>query len=117
MDKEVRSESYLCDDAEILVAAFGTTARIARSAINNLRKEGIRIGMVRPITLYPFPTQTIRDLASSLKHVLVVEMNMGQMLEDVQTAVCGKAPVSFFGHAGGIAPSVKEIEDRVRSIL
>jgi 2-oxoglutarate ferredoxin oxidoreductase subunit alpha len=117
MDREVRSEADLCDDAEILVAAFGTTARIARSAINNLRKEGIRIGMVRPITLYPFPTQTIRDLASSLKHVLVVEMNMGQMLEDVQTAVCGKAPVSFFGHAGGIAPSVKEIEDRVRSIL
>jgi len=73
--------------------------------------------MLRPITLYPFPKEKIRELATGLKGVLVVEMNMGQMVEDVEAAVCGKAPVSFFGHAGGIAPSVKEIEEQIRAVL
>ena len=117
MEKEVRFEAYRCDGAEILLCAFGTTARIARSAINNLRNEGIKVGMLRPITLYPFPKEKIRELATGLKGVLVVEMNMGQMVEDVEAAVCGKAPVSFFGHAGGIAPSVKEIEEQIRAVL
>jgi len=117
MEKEVRFEAYLCKDAEILLSAFGTTARIARSAINNLRNEGIKVGMLRPITLFPFPSRKLAELASGTKHVLVVEMNMGQMVEDVEAAVCGKAKVSFFGHAGGIAPSVREIEDRIRAIL
>ena len=117
MEKEVRFEAYLCEDAEILLSAFGTTARIARSAINNLRNEGIKVGMLRPITLFPFPSRKLAELASGTKHVLVVEMNMGQMVEDVEAAVCGKAKVSFFGHAGGIAPSVREIEDRIRAIL
>ncbi|MFA5622189.1 MAG: 3-methyl-2-oxobutanoate dehydrogenase subunit VorB [Thermovirgaceae bacterium] len=117
MAKEVRFEAYHCDDAEVLLCAFGTTARIARSAINNLRNEGKKIGMLRPITLYPFPKEKIRELASGIKHVLVVEMNMGQMVEDVEAALCGKAPVSFFGRAGGIAPSVKEIEEQLRAVL
>lgn len=117
MEIEVRYEAYKCQDAEILLSAFGTTARIARSAINNLRNEGVKVGMLRPITLFPFPKDILKDLASSARHVLVVEMNMGQMVEDVQAAVCGKAPVSFFGHAGGIAPSVKEIEEQIRAIL
>ncbi len=117
MEKETRFEAFQCDDAEVILAAFGTTARIARSAINNLRREGVKVGLLRPITLFPFPSEKINDLAASAKHVLVVEMNMGQMVEDVRAAVCGKAPVSFFGHAGGIAPSVKEIEDQIRAIL
>jgi len=96
MEKEVRFEAFQCDDAEILLSAFGTTARIARSAINNLRREGAKVGMLRPITLFPFPDKKINELASRAKHVLVVEMNMGQMVEDVRAAVCGKAPVSLF---------------------
>ncbi len=117
MEKEVRFEQYQCEDADIILAAFGTTARIARSAINNLRKEGVKVGMLRPITLFPFPKDIMAKLAEKAKHVLVVEMNMGQMVEDVQAAVCGKAPVAFFGHAGGIAPSVREIEDQIRAII
>jgi 2-oxoglutarate ferredoxin oxidoreductase subunit alpha len=117
MQKEVRWEEYRTDDAEYLLAAFGTTARIARSAISNLRDEGVKVGMIRPITLYPFPQDQIRKLSEQVKHVLVVEMNTGQMLEDVQAAVCDRAPVSFFGRCGGIAPSVKEIEDKLRELL
>ncbi len=117
MQKEIRYEEYYTDDAEYLLAAFGTTARIARSAIANLREEGVKVGMIRPITLYPFPAEQIRRLAEKMKHVLVVEMNTGQMLEDVQAAVCDRAPVSFFGRCGGIAPSVKEIEDKFRELL
>lgn len=117
MEKEVRFENFHCDDAEIVLSAFGTTARIARSAITKLRSEGVKVGMLRPITLFPFPSAKISEIASNARHFLVVEMNMGQMVEDVRAAVCGKAPVSFFGHAGGIAPSVKEIEDQIRAIL
>ncbi len=117
MQKEIRYEEFYTDDAEYLIAAFGTTARIARSAISNLREEGVKVGMIRPITLYPFPGEQIRKLSEKVKQVLVVEMNTGQMLEDVQAAVCDRAPVTFYGRCGGIAPSVKEIEDKLRELL
>ncbi|MEA3508461.1 MAG: 3-methyl-2-oxobutanoate dehydrogenase subunit VorB [Synergistota bacterium] len=116
MQKEVRFEEYMMEGAETVIAAYGTTARIARSAVDNLREKGVAVGMFRPITLYPFPHEKLANLPSTVKNVLVVEMNMGQMLEDVQAAVCGSAPVSFFGHAGGIAPSVKEIEEQICAI-
>jgi len=116
-EEEVRYEEFYADDADVLIAAFGTTARIAKSAIVNLRKEGKKVGMVRPITLFPFPYDVIKERASKAKHVLVLEMNMGQMLEDVKLAVGERAPVSFFGHAGGISHSVKEIEEKIREIL
>ena len=116
-EEEVRYEEFYADDADVLIAAFGTTARIAKSAIINLRKEGKKVGMVRPITLFPFPYDVIKERASKAKHVLVLEMNMGQMLEDVKLAVGERTPVSFFGHAGGISHSVKEIEEKIREIL
>jgi 2-oxoglutarate ferredoxin oxidoreductase subunit alpha len=117
MQKEVRFEEYCTEDAEYLIAAFGTTARIARSAIANLRDEGVKVGMIRPVTLYPFPKERIRQLSEKARHVFVVEMNTGQMLEDVQAAVCDRAPVSFYGRCGGISPSVKEIEEKLRELL
>jgi 2-oxoglutarate ferredoxin oxidoreductase subunit alpha len=116
-EEEVRYEEFHAEDAEVLIVAFGTTARIAKSAILNLRKEGKKVGMIRPITLFPFPYDAVKEKSDKAKHVLVIEMNMGQMLEDVKLAVGERAPISFFGHAGGIAHSVQEIEDKIREIL
>jgi len=113
---EVRYESYQMEDAEIVLTAYGTTARIARSAIINLREEGIPVGMIRPITLFPFPYAPFDALPKSVKNVLVVEMSMGQMIDDVKIGVGKDIPISFFGRCGGIAPSVKEIEDQIRKI-
>ena len=113
---EVRYESYQMEDAEIALAAYGTTARIARSAIMNLRKEGIPVGMIRPITLFPFPYAPFENLPGSVKNVLVVEMSLGQMIDDIKIGVGKGLPISFYGRTGGIAPSVKEIEDQIRKI-
>jgi 2-oxoglutarate ferredoxin oxidoreductase subunit alpha len=113
---EVRYESYQMEGAEIVLAAYGTTARIARSAIMNLRKEGVPVGMIRPITLFPFPYAPFETLPKSTKNILVVEMSMGQMIDDVKIGVGKDIPISFYGRSGGIAPSVKEIEDQIRKI-
>jgi 2-oxoglutarate ferredoxin oxidoreductase subunit alpha len=113
---EVRYESYRTDDAEIVLAAYGTTARIARSAINELRREGLRVGMIRPISVYPFPYAPFENLPGSVKNVLVVEMSCGQMIDDVRIGVGRTVPVHFCGRVGGIAPSVDEIEARIREI-
>jgi 2-oxoglutarate ferredoxin oxidoreductase subunit alpha len=114
---EVRYESYQMEGAEIVLAAYGTTARIARSAIMNLRKEGVPVGMIRPITLFPFPYAPFENLSpEKIKDILVVEMSMGQMIDDVKIGVGKDIPISFFGRCGGIAPSVKEIEDQIRKI-
>ncbi len=114
---EVRYESYQMEGAEIVLAAYGTTARIARSAIMNLRREGIPVGMIRPITVFPFPYAPFENLSpKSVKEILVVEMSMGQMIDDVKIGVGKDIPISFFGRCGGIAPSVKEIEDQIRKI-
>ncbi len=115
-ENEVRYESYQMEDAEIVLAAYGTTARIARSAIMNLRKEGISVGMIRPITLFPFPYAPFENLPGSVKNVLVVEMSLGQMIDDIKIGVGKDLPISFYGRCGGIAPSVKEIEDQIRKI-
>jgi 2-oxoglutarate ferredoxin oxidoreductase subunit alpha len=104
-----RAETYLIDDAEIVVVAFGASARIARSAVNKAREEGIAAGLIRPITLWPFPVDTIQRAAGHAKAFLTVEMNMGQMVEDVRLAVNGRAPVEFFGHTGGIIPTPAEV--------
>lgn len=104
---EVRVEEYLTEDAEVVVVAFGAAARIARSAVNDARARGIKAGLIRPITLWPFPARAIK--ACSAKAFLVVEMNMGQMVEDVRLAVEGAAPVEFFGRAGGVIPRPDEV--------
>ncbi len=114
-EHEVMVELQHVDDAEIAVVAFGTAARIAKSAIDIVRSEGIRAGLIRPITLYPFPEKAIAAAAEHVKRFLVVEMNMGQMVEDVRLAVNGRAPVSFYGRPGGAILVVEDIAQRIRS--
>ncbi len=106
---EVMYETYDCEDAEYLFAAFGSCARITRKAMEMARKKGIKVGLVRPISLYPFPTDAIYELGSKVKGILSVEMNAGQMVEDVKLAVNGKTKVEHFGRFGGVIPSPEEI--------
>ena len=116
-ETEVRYESYLLDDAELVVVAFGATSRICRSAVNEARAQGLKVGLFRPITLWPFPVKQLRQLADQTKHILTVEMNMGQMVNDVRLAVEGAAPVSFYGRTGGMVPTPQEVLTKMREIL
>jgi 2-oxoglutarate ferredoxin oxidoreductase subunit alpha len=113
---EVRFEPYLVDDAKIVIAAYGTVARIAKTAIKILREKGLKVGMLRPISLYPFPYQAFAKLAETVKHFLVVEMSMGQMVEDVKLGICGKSQVHFYSRVGGMVPSYEEIVTEVERI-
>lgn len=106
---EQRAEEYLTEDADIIVVAFGASSRIVRSAVNKAREKGIKAGLIRPITLWPFPTDVISAAADRAKAFLTVEMNMGQMVDDVRLVVCGRKPVEFFGRAGGIIPTPVEV--------
>ena len=113
---EVRLESYLTEDAEVVIAAYGTVARIAKTAIKILREKGLKVGLLRPISLYPFPYEAFAKMAERVKSFLVVEMSMGQMLEDVQLALCGKSQLHFYSRVGGIVPSYEEIVGEVERI-
>jgi 2-oxoglutarate ferredoxin oxidoreductase subunit alpha len=115
-ENEVRCEEYMTDDADIILVAFGITARIAKSAIADMRKTGIKAGLLRPITLWPFPKKKLAELADTAKVFLSVEMSMGQMVDDVRLAVGGKRPVHFFGRTGGIIPSVEEVAEEIRKL-
>jgi 2-oxoglutarate/2-oxoacid ferredoxin oxidoreductase subunit alpha len=106
---EVRYETYQCEDAEYLLTAFGSCARITRKAMEMARAKGIKVGLMRPQTLYPFPTKAFNDLASQVKGILCVEMNAGQMVEDVRLSVNGKTRVEHFGRFGGMIPNPEEI--------
>lgn len=106
---ESRAEIYRAEDAEIIVVAFGTAARIARTAVDNARARGVRAGLLRPITLWPFPERFIRESLGECRAVLAVEMNAGQMLDDVRLAVNGTRPVHFYGRMGGVVPGAVEI--------
>jgi 2-oxoglutarate ferredoxin oxidoreductase subunit alpha len=110
-EEEVRFEAVQTEDADILVVAYGLVARIAHKAVQLARESGLRIGLLRPITLYPFPYEPIARLAERVSSVLVVEMNSGQMVEDVRLGVEGRVPVKFHGRMGGIIPSPEEILD------
>lgn len=113
---EQRAEQYLVEDADIVIVAFGACARIARTAIDKARTQGIKVGLIRPITLWPFPTDAIVQAAEHAQAFLTVEMNMGQMVDDVRLAVNGKRPVEFFGRAGGIIPTPAEVFAQVEAI-
>ncbi len=113
---ECRWQEEMTDDADYVICAYGTTARIARSAMRKLRAEGIKAGLIRPITLWPFPAAPIAKAAEHAKAFLTVEMSMGQMVEDVKLAVEGKKPVHFFGRTGGIVPTVREIITQVEAL-
>lgn len=114
---EVRYETYECDDAELAIVAFGTTARIAESAVNIMREEGMRVGLIRPITLWPFPAEAFDKAVKTVKAFLSVEMNAGQMVEDVRLAVAGRRPVYFHGRTGGMVPTRDEIVAQAKSII
>ncbi|HUS83881.1 MAG TPA: 3-methyl-2-oxobutanoate dehydrogenase subunit VorB, partial [Anaerolineales bacterium] len=111
---EVRFRSLLLEDAEIAVVAYGTAGRIAQSAIKQARDEGIKVGLLRPISLYPFPFDAIEKVADQVKRILVVEMSGGQMLDDVRLAVKGKVPVDFYGRMGGMIPLPDEVFEQIK---
>jgi 2-oxoglutarate ferredoxin oxidoreductase subunit alpha len=111
--EEIRYEEMLTDDVDILVVAFGTTGRIAKTAIREARSQGIRVGLLRPITLYPFPFARLEELSRRMKSILVVEMSAGQMVEDVRLGVGGRAPVHFYGRTGGNVPLPDEIAQQI----
>ena len=108
-EKETRFELVQTDDAEYLVVAYGLAARVAHKAVELARASGVKVGLVRPISLFPFPSKILRRLADQVHGALVVEMNAGQMVEDVRLAVEGRIPVSFYGRMGGIIPSPDEV--------
>lgn len=113
----VRSEDFSMGDAEVAVVAYGTMARMILPVLKQLRSEGLRIGMIRPITLYPFPDERINEAAGNLQRMSVFECNSGQMVIDVERAVAGRCPVEFYGRPGGAAPSPQEIEGELKRLL
>lgn len=112
-EKEVMYENYLCDDADIIITAFGTVARVAKSAVNTARENGIKVGLFRPITLWPFPSKELFAAAKNAKCVLDIELNMGQMIQDVKIALNGSVPVEFFGKTGGAIINSSEIYNKI----
>lgn len=115
-DNEVRYETQQLDDAEYMIVAFGSAARIAEKAIEIAREEGLKVGLFRPITLWPFPENEIASAAKGKKGVLVVEINAGQMVEDVRLSVNGAVPVVHFGRLGGIVPEPEEIVNEIKKM-
>jgi 2-oxoglutarate ferredoxin oxidoreductase subunit alpha len=107
--REVRYETFLLDDAEMAVVAYGTAARIARGAINRLRKENLKVGLIRPKTLWPFPAEIIRETAQQLHDFFVFEMSAGQMIDDVKLSLDGSGTIHFYGRPGGVIPSPVEL--------
>lgn len=108
-EKEVQLETQFMDDAEFAVVAYGATSRVVKSAVAKAREKGIKIGLIRPITLWPFPMKEIGEAAKKVKAMLTVEMSMGQMVEDVRLAANGACPVGFYGRTGGIVPTPAEV--------
>ncbi len=116
--EETRYSDQEVEDADIIVVAFGTAARVAQSAVNHLRQTGLKVGLFRPITLWPFPSARLAELASQRPAgFLVVEMNAGQMVHDVREAVAGQVEVAFFGRMGGIIPMPEEVEAAIQRLL
>ena len=116
-EKEPMAEEYLVDDADIVLVSFGATARIVKSAVNSARSMGIKAGMIRPITLWPFPEKVMQKAAKTASCFLSVEMSMGQMVDDVRLAVNGEKPVYFFGRTGGIIPSPAVVLGEIQRIM
>lgn len=118
-EKEVRFEAYHADDAEIVIVAYGVTSRITKKVVDLARAEKLKVGLVRPITLWPFPKKKLDELAKkpSVKFFLSVEMSCGQMVEDVQLVSNGRKPVHFYGRQGGIIPTAEEVLDVIKKHL
>ena len=112
---ESRSENYLTEDADILLVGFGIVSRVLRSTVDQLRAQGVKAGLFRPITLWPYPSRELRETAKLVKSVIVVELNTGMMVEDVRLSLKGSVPVEFYGRAGGNVPTPEEITAEVTS--
>lgn len=112
--KCAEAETYLTEDADIIVTAYGATARVAKSAVNAAREQGIKAGLIRPVTLWPFPVKAYQKAAETAKLFLCAEMSMGQMIDDVKLAVSCSKPVEFYGRTGGIIPKPSEILDEIK---
>jgi 2-oxoglutarate ferredoxin oxidoreductase subunit alpha len=115
-ENETMYEQYLCDDADIVITAYGSTARIAKNAIKAAREKGIKAGLFRPITLWPFPKVALKALSEKTKRFLDVEMSMGQMIDDIRLAIECSRPVHFLGRTGGVVPTPAEILNKLLEI-
>jgi 2-oxoglutarate/2-oxoacid ferredoxin oxidoreductase subunit alpha len=115
-ENEVRYETYKIDDADYIMVAFGTVARITMNAINKARQEGVKVGLIRPISLWPFPEKPFIETRDRVKGYISIEMSAGQMVEDVRLAVNGHAPVDFFGRTGGVVPTQEEIYGKIMAV-
>ncbi|MBI5087018.1 MAG: 3-methyl-2-oxobutanoate dehydrogenase subunit beta, partial [Acidobacteria bacterium] len=111
--EETRWENYLTDDAELIFVGYGIISRILKSVVGMLRDRGVKAGLLRPITLFPFPTLELQRLAAQAERFFVVEMSTGQMVEDVKLAVEGRRPVEFYGRCGGNSPTAEEVCEEV----
>ena len=118
-ENEVRYEEYRLDDAEIIITAYGLSSRVCKKTVDIGREEGLKIGLLRPISLWPFPKEKILELAlrEHVKFFTSIEMSAGQMVEDVQLNVFGKKPVYFYGRMGGIVPTPDEVLDKIKSFM
>ncbi len=114
---EVMYEEMNTEDAEILIVAFGSMGRISKTVMRELEEEGIKAGLLRPITLWPFPEKKVYELGSRIGKIFVTEMNAGQMLEDVERVTKGKAEIYFYGRPGGVVPTPKEIREKIKEVL
>ena len=114
-EKEVRYEEFQCDDAEYLLVAYGTSARVCQKSVQLARKEGFKVGLLRPITLFPFPSKRIGELAGKARIILSIEMSAGQMVEDVLLSVNGRTPVYHFGRMGGMVTTPEEVVEFLKS--
>ena len=114
--KETDAEAYLCDDADIVVCAFGATARVVKSAVNDARELGIKVGMFRPKTLWPFPVKELNAACENASKILSVEMSMGQMIDDIKLALNCSKPVEFFGRTGGVIPTPAEVLAHIKAL-
>jgi 2-oxoglutarate ferredoxin oxidoreductase subunit alpha len=116
-EKEVRYEKFMLDDAEYAIVAFGSAARIAKKSIEIARAQGLKVGLLRPITLWPFPSREVARLSQKVKGILSLEINAGQMVEDIMLAAGGNAPVRHFGRLGGIIPDPDEVAEALRNMF
>jgi 2-oxoglutarate ferredoxin oxidoreductase subunit alpha len=114
---ETRVELYNMENPELVISAYGTTSRICKNAIDDLKEEGIEVGLIRPITIWPFPDKAFEEIPESAKGILVVEMSQGQMIDDVKIANNGRLPVGFHGRSGGMIPDPKDIIAKVKEMI
>ncbi len=110
-------EEFMLEDAEYVVIGYGIVSRILKTVVEKLREDGVKIGLLRPITLFPFPNDKLARLSERVKGMLVVEMSNGQMVQDVRLAALGRCPVEFYGRMGGVVPSMQELLEQTKKII